>query len=246
MASKNETKDAMISDEDILAFQDPEITRKASTPHTPASVSQEKRYITDDGRESNTSSYQVSRGGLRKSEKGVTKIHAFRTPKKGQKILTPSKYNPKPVFSPLASKDIFSSKKHSMNYVTVDGVKLRTGYDDKKDWYLICIKELLDNSVDFYWQNYRGASDAAIEAHIEKTSNSLLRIKVKNSNPKNIEIFTLEKLNLIFDFDMTYERYSRCIQFLLLQAFRCTDKVTMCYICQPSNTTGRLSWSRQV
>ena len=90
-----------------------------------------------------------------------------------------------------------------MNYVTVDGVKLRTGYDDIKDWYFLCIKELLDNPVDFYWQKYRGASDAAIGVYIEKTSNSLLRIKVKNTNPKNIEAFTLEKLNLVFDFDMT-------------------------------------------
>jgi hypothetical protein len=62
---------------------------------------------------------------------------------------------------------------------------------------------LLDNPVDSYWQKYRGASDAAIDVYIEKTSDSLLRIKVKNTNPKNIEVFTLEKLNLIFDFDMT-------------------------------------------
>ena len=90
-----------------------------------------------------------------------------------------------------------------MNYVTVDGVKLRTGYYDKVDWYFLCLKEPLDNAVDFFWNKYRGASDAAIDVYIEKTSDSLLRIKVKNTNPKNIEAFTLEKLNLIFDFDMT-------------------------------------------
>jgi hypothetical protein len=60
MSSKNETRDAMISDEDILAFQDPEIDRKARTLSTSASarspilgpiftsVSQKKRYITID------------------------------------------------------------------------------------------------------------------------------------------------------------------------------------------------------
>jgi hypothetical protein len=141
----------------------------------------------------------ISRGDLEKSERETPKIHVLRTPGKRQKASAPS--IPKPDSSP--SKDIFSSKKHSMNYVTVDGVKLRTGYDDKKDWYLLCIKELLDNPVDFYWQKYRGASDAAIDVYIEKTSDSLLHIKVKNTNPKNIEAFTLEKLNLIFDFDMT-------------------------------------------
>lgn len=38
MPSIKETKDAMISDEDILAFEDPKIDRKASTPHTSAPV----------------------------------------------------------------------------------------------------------------------------------------------------------------------------------------------------------------
>ena len=90
-----------------------------------------------------------------------------------------------------------------MNYVTVDGVKLRTGYYDKVDWYFLCLKEPLDNAVDFFWNKYRGARDVAIDVYIEKTSDLLLRIKVKNTNPKNIEAFTLEKLNLIFDFDMT-------------------------------------------
>lgn len=67
MSSKNETKDAMISDEDVLAFQDPKFDWKASPPHTstPAhspipgpiftSVSQKKRYITIDGIISDTS-----------------------------------------------------------------------------------------------------------------------------------------------------------------------------------------------
>jgi hypothetical protein len=47
--------------------------------------------------------------------------------------------------------DIFSFKKHSMDYFTVIGVILRTGYADKKYWYTLCIKELLDNAVDFLW-----------------------------------------------------------------------------------------------
>jgi hypothetical protein len=88
-----------------------------------------------------------------------------------------------------------------MAYVTVDGVKLRTGYNNKGDWYLLCLKELLDNSIDFLWGKYKGATDAAINVYIEKTSNSLLKIKVWNSNTANIAV--LEDLNLIFDFDMT-------------------------------------------
>lgn len=124
--------------------------------------------------------------------------HVLNDPEIGQKVPTP------PISTPSTSpKDIFSSKRHSMNYVTVDGIKLRTGYNDKRDWYFLCLKELLDNPVDFLWEKYRGASNAAIDVYIEKTNDSLLHIKVKNTNPKNIEAFTLEKLNLIFDFDMT-------------------------------------------
>jgi hypothetical protein len=133
------------------------------------------------------------------------KTHASSDPEKESKVPPPSSSDPPspPEKDKPEGKDIFSSKRHSMNCVTVDGVKLRTGYYDKVDWYFLCLKELLDNAVDFFWNKYRGANDAAIDVHIEKTSNSLLRIKVKNTNPKNIEAFTLEKLNLIFDFEMT-------------------------------------------
>src|SRR5215211_2625293 len=131
------------------------------------------------------------------SENDPDKRHESSDPEKDPKTPPPS-HSP-----PSSPKDIFSSKSHSMNYVTVDGVKLRTGYDDKRDWYFLCIKEVLDNPVDFFWQKCKGASDAAIDVYIEKTSDSLLHMKVRNTNPKNIEAFTLEKLNLIFNFDMT-------------------------------------------
>jgi hypothetical protein len=100
--------------------------------------------------------------------------------------------------------EIFSSQKHSMDYVTVEGVKLRTGYHDKKDWYLLCIKELLDNAVDFLWRKYQGADDAVIDVRIEKTSDSLFRIKVRNTNNKNFEVFKNEDLKAIFDYNMRY------------------------------------------
>jgi hypothetical protein len=133
------------------------------------------------------------------------KMHESSDSKKEPKVPPPS---PSPSPSPkdndkAEGKDIFSSKRHSMNYVTVDGVKLRTGYYDKRDWYFICLKELLDNAIDFLWGKYRGVNDAAIDVYIEKTSDSLLRIKLKNTNPKNIEALTADKLNLIFNFDMT-------------------------------------------
>ena len=38
--------------------------------------------------------------------------------------------------APLRS-EISTSRKHSMDYFTVDGVSLRTGYQDKRYWYLL-------------------------------------------------------------------------------------------------------------
>jgi hypothetical protein len=98
-------------------------------------------------------------------------------------------------------KDIFSSRKHSMDYVTVNGIILRTGYADKKDWYLLCIKELLDNATDFLWKNYQGTSDAAITVHVTK-NDSLLHVKVRNTNSHDIPVF--QNLSAIFDYDMRY------------------------------------------
>lgn len=133
----------------------------------------------------------MEEGVAEMTEDNPEKIHELLESQKGQKEIPPSK-------------DIYSSKRHGMNYVTVDGVKLRTGYDHKKDWYMLCLKELLDNAVDFLWSRYQGASNAAIIVYIEMTNNSRLLVKVKNTNPNNIEAFTLDILkNPIFDFDMT-------------------------------------------
>ena len=103
--------------------------------------------------------------------------------------------------SSRAMPDIFSSKKHSMDYATVDGVIQRTGYTDKTDWYLLLIKELLDNGIDFEWKYYPGSSSAVVATEIT-LSNTLCHVKVRNTNPDNIPVF--QNLSAIFDYDMTY------------------------------------------
>lgn len=111
------------------------------------------------------------------------------------KIVPPSSSSTEP-------KEIFSSRKHSMDYVTVNGVILRTGYVDKKDWYLLPIKELLDNAIDSLWKNYQGAIDAtAVIVEIVKYD-SLFHLKIRNTNSKNIPVF--QNLSDIFDYDMRY------------------------------------------
>lgn len=108
------------------------------------------------------------------------------------KILPPSSTEPK---------EIFSSRKHSMDYVTADGIMLRTGYHNKSDCYLLLIKELLDNGIDFLWKYYPGANDAAITVDIAM-DDSLFHIKVRNTNSKNIPVF--ENLTAVFQYDMRY------------------------------------------
>lgn len=99
------------------------------------------------------------------------------------------------------SKEIFSSRKHSMDYVTVDGVILRTGYAIKSDWYLLLIKELLDNATDFLWKKYQGVDNAGINVEIS-INDSLFHIKVRNTNSKNFPVF--QNLAAILDYDMRY------------------------------------------
>ncbi|PWU81443.1 MAG: hypothetical protein DLM72_06895 [Candidatus Nitrosopolaris wilkensis] len=72
-----------------------------------------------------------------------------------------------------------------MDYFTVSGVILRTGYADKKYWYTLCIKELLDNGVDFLWKYYQGYNDASVTVNVTK-SDLLLHIKIRNSSSQNI------------------------------------------------------------
>jgi hypothetical protein len=99
--------------------------------------------------------------------------------------------------------ELFSSRKHHMDYVKPDGIIKRTGYTDKKDWYLLVIKELFDNAVDWLWNNYRGAVDSKITAKITLDKKHFNCI-VRNTNPNNIPVFKPQELQNIFDYTMTY------------------------------------------
>jgi hypothetical protein len=97
--------------------------------------------------------------------------------------------------------DICTYRKHSLDYFTVDGVTLRTGFSNKHDWYLLCIRELLDNAVDFLSKNYKGSDDTVVDVNIFK-DDKVFRLKVRNSNYKNIPVLT--NLQAVFDYEMRY------------------------------------------
>ena len=90
-----------------------------------------------------------------------------------------------------------------MDYVSVDGVILRTGYSNKRDWYLVCIRELLDNAADFLWEFYKGSNNATIVVKIFKDDRSF-RLKVRNSNDNDIPVFSKSDISAIFDYEGRY------------------------------------------
>jgi hypothetical protein len=102
---------------------------------------------------------------------------------------------------PSLEKDVFTSRKHGMDYFTRDGVVLRTGYKNMRDWYLLPIREIMDNGADFLWKHYKGAKNACISVNVTM-DDELFRIIVRNSNDKNIPV--LAELAPIFDYDMRY------------------------------------------
>ena len=85
---------------------------------------------------------------------GSPKNHVSKPRKNGPKDDTPSRLATDN--NQHQNKDILSSRMHRMDYVTPDGVFLRTGHADKKTWYLLCLKELFDNCIDFSWKYYQG------------------------------------------------------------------------------------------
>ncbi len=96
--------------------------------------------------------------------------------------------------------EISTSRKHSVDYFTRDGLILRTGYSNILDWCLFPLKEGLDNAIDFLWKYYRG-ENVAIKVDIYK-NDKIFRVRIRNSNPKNIPVF--EDLDAIFNYDMRY------------------------------------------
>jgi hypothetical protein len=97
--------------------------------------------------------------------------------------------------------DIFTSRKQGTDYFDTEGVILRTGYNNKRDWYLFPIREMLDNSVDFLWKYYKGSDKTCISIDI-KMDDEIFHLKVSNTNDKNVSVF--ENLDPIFDYSMKY------------------------------------------
>jgi hypothetical protein len=88
-----------------------------------------------------------------------------------------------------------------MDYITSDGVILRTGYKNKADWYLLPIREMLDNDIDFLGKHYKGSDKAAISVKVTM-DDKLFRLVIRNSNERNIPVF--KDLKSIFNYEIRY------------------------------------------
>jgi hypothetical protein len=98
-----------------------------------------------------------------------------------------------------------SYRRHSMDYVDPGQIASETGYTDKRDWYLLILKELMDNPIDFLQTNYKGSMNEKITIRIAiDAERSLFHYKITNtnSNPKEYPVF--EDLKDILDFEMRY------------------------------------------
>lgn len=91
-----------------------------------------------------------------------------------------------------------------MDYVQEEGIIKRTGLTNKRDWYLLVVKELIDNAIDWMWEVYQGRDDLKITIEITLTKDGLFKCKISNNNPENIPVFKIANLVNIFDYEKTY------------------------------------------
>jgi hypothetical protein len=130
------------------------------------------------------------------SEKNPGRIHAFKDPKIGQKGPSPHDKRTGPVFTSTSQKK---------RYITIDGIVSDTSYSEDQ-WPEFALKELADNSYEFFVVNYPDAArevrriSTQIKIDTKKYPGvKILRIAVRNSNVGNRAAFP--DLHGIFDYD---------------------------------------------
>ncbi len=110
------------------------------------------------------------------------------------------------------SSSVYTSTKQSMDYVTVSGIAQRINVSPDK-FPEFCLKELLDNAVEFLESNYKKHSDRRLVAVFvkkymitlegqTKQQQHILQIVVRNSNDNNLVPFP--NLPAIFNYDIFY------------------------------------------
>jgi hypothetical protein len=100
---------------------------------------------------------------------------------------------------------IFTSVSQKKRYITIDGIVSDTSYQEIQ-WPEFALKELADNSYEFFLVNYPEANAEvrriSTKVKIDRTTypgSKILRIAVRNSNPDNYAAFP--DIRAIFDYD---------------------------------------------
>jgi len=92
-----------------------------------------------------------------------------------------------------------------MQFFRSDGMKEATGYGEPKDWYFVAIKELLDNSIDWLRDNYRGSDKERVDATFTINKDyTQLNCRIRNTNPRNIPVKAFILLPNILNYNMTF------------------------------------------
>jgi hypothetical protein len=115
--------------------------------------------------------------------------------------MTPGHNDSKKLTPLLSDSEIFTYKSQHMDYFDAQGVTLNTGYTNKLEWYLLPIRELLDNACDFLQKNYKDSKDTTITVNIH-AKKELFHLTVTNTNKNDIPVFS--NLDPIFDFEKRY------------------------------------------
>ena len=116
-----------------------------------------------------------------------------------------SKYDPPSSFLiEQEQEQVFSSEKAVMDFITLRGIQTRTGVDEKH-LPLFVLKEMMDNALDHVEKSGGGNTTTTqqqpkVTVAITLEENSLLHIRVSNSNHSNKGVFTEGNVRKIFSY----------------------------------------------
>ncbi len=108
----------------------------------------------------------------------------------------------------------FSNESQTTDYISIEGVRTRTGVDNDNDLGNFVIKELMDNALDDIDQNAKTFEDFKQDPYVNVTitevvdDENIIKISVRNSNVVvsaaagiNNDILTKEQVENIFNFE---------------------------------------------
>ncbi len=129
-----------------------------------------------------------------------------------------------------------------MDFITLRGIQTRTGVDEKH-LPLFVLKEMMDNALDHVEKSGGGNTTTTqqqpkVTVAITLEENSLLHIRVSNSNHSNKGVFTEGNVMKIFSYTSSMKEQAEPIQNHKGCAWRCLQGIIIYTLC----TCDRRAW----